>query len=103
MFFLFLVVCNEDKIGNKSLSAISSQFCGESEMCGPHVFKPLLGTIETATRENATREKEEKSAFSLAWNTKEYEETDKNQLGPTLFFISPNLRRNLTHALLFHF
>jgi hypothetical protein len=63
----------------------------------------LLGTIETAARENATREKEEKSAFSLAWNTKEFEKTDKNQLGPTLFFISPNLRRNLTHALLFHF
>jgi hypothetical protein len=66
-------------------------------------LKPLLGIIETDARENATREKEEKSAFSLAWNTKEFEKTDKNQLGPTLFFISPNLRRNLTHALLFHF
>jgi hypothetical protein len=48
-------------------------------------IKPLLRTIETAARENATREKEQKSAFSLAWNTKEFEKTDKNQLGPTLF------------------
>jgi hypothetical protein len=36
----------------------------------------LLETIESAARENATREKAEKSTFSLAWNTKEFEETD---------------------------
>jgi hypothetical protein len=38
----------------------------------------LLGTIESGAREKATREKAEKSRTSLAWNTIEFEATDKN-------------------------
>jgi hypothetical protein len=37
--------------------------------------KPLLGTIESGAREKSTREK---SRISLAWNTIEFEATDKN-------------------------
>lgn len=61
----------------------------------------MFGRGELGEREVEAREIAEKLAISLVWQTKEIGERELKRMGPTLFLVSPQVRRNSRESLVY--
>jgi hypothetical protein len=63
----------------------------------------VFGTREIAAREIAEREIRERETISPVWDSREVAKRDQIPMGPTLFLVLSQVRRNVMEEACFHF